>query len=467
MKTSFGSDPPANGLGRRGALALLAGGAAASAWACTGWAKTAPAAIHPMLATAEQLADERYMLQLLQDPQVITLQAKIRAELLANAIGQTKDGAATVDRAVAQWSNSLILAELGKYRAKPEFIWGTDDTPRRWYGHEFAVGTSGDNPDAIYRTAIIDGSRSYIVEGRIASAKPAVQLVIEVDAADLTHPASMMDMSTNPPRVQSATLAILIDSKMQLGPNGTFHVTLGGEGSGPNHVTLRPGLLTVGTRDILADWRQRPARLAIRELSPSLRPAFPPLSPAGMRDQVLADLPDFIKFWAHFPEIWFGGLKPNTHSEPMGRIGGWGFVAGLRFDLKPDEAMIITTTRGGARYTGFQLNDPWMIQPDARRYQVCLNNSQAEWNKDGSATYVIAAEDPGVANWLDPAGVSSGLGIMRWQAVPDGATKDGLIREVRIVKLSEVAAMQLPRITPAQRRAEIADRAAAYASRTT
>ena len=52
----------------------------------------------------------------------------------------------------------------------------------------------------------------------------------------------------------------------------------------------------------------------------------------------------------------------------MGRVGGWGFVAGLRYDLKADEALVVTTHNGGSRYTGFQLNDPWMIPPDARKF---------------------------------------------------------------------------------------------------
>jgi hypothetical protein len=71
-----------------------------------------------------------------------------------------------------------------------------------------------------------------------------------------------------------------------------------------------------------------------------------------------------------------------------------------------------------------------------------------------------------VANWLDPSGVSSGLGIMRWQAVPPGMTGEGLIREVKVVALADVAAMDLPRVTPAQRRTTIARRALDYAART-
>jgi hypothetical protein len=66
----------------------------------------------------------------------------------------------------------------------------------------------------------------------------------------------------------------------------------------------------------------------------------------------------------------------------------------------------------------------------------------------------ISQNDPGVANWLDTVGVNSGT--------------DGLIRDFRLVKLSEVAAMtHLPRVTPEQRSVEIAARAAAYASRAT
>jgi hypothetical protein len=452
---------------RRDALSLLAGGTAAAGWTGVALAKgTRGAASRPMLASPEQLAAERQLIALNQDAQVQALQAKIRDDLLTTPNGQTRDGAATVERAVALWSNSLIFAEINKHRAKPEILWGTDDTPRKWYGHEFGIGTSGDNPDAIYRTVVLDGTRSYVVEGKFDSHSPATQLVIEVAAADQTSPASMMEMRGGQLVMQDVTLKVLIGDRMEVTPDGSFKVTLSPEDGSGNHVKMRPGQIIFGTRDILSDWNQRPVRLAIREIGGPSAPLHPPLSSTEMRDQVLKDLPGFIKFWSHFPDQWFGGLKPNTHSAPMGRNGGWGFVAGLRYALQPGQAMVVTTTKGAARYTGFQLNDPWMIQPDARKFQVCLNSSQTIWSADGSATYVIAADDPGVANWLDPAGVTSGLGIMRWQGVPKDMTKDGLIREVKVVPLADIAAMNLPKVSPAQRRQTIAKRAWDYAART-
>jgi hypothetical protein len=179
-------------------------------------------------------------------------------------------------------------------------------------------------------------------------------------------------------------------------------------------------------------------------------------------------LPGFVRFWSRFPEIWFGGLAPNSVSEPLGRNGGWGVVAGCRFVLEPDEAILVTTGRNGAGYTGFQLNDPWMIAPDARANQVCLNLSQATPNADGSVTYVISQADPGVANWLDTVGCNAGMGILRWQALPPGPTSDGLIRDFRKVKLAALDSISnIPRVTPAQRREAVAARAAAYAARTT
>ena len=67
---------------------------------------------------------------------------------------------------------------------------------------------------------------------------------------------------------------------------------------------------------------------------------------------------------------------------------------------------------------------------------------------------MISPKDPGAANWLDTVGLHEGFGIIRWQGTPKGATKDGLLREHRVVKLSEVAAIPgLPRVTPEQRQA--------------
>jgi hypothetical protein len=258
-------------------------------------------------------------------------------------------------------------------------------------------------------------------------------------------------------------IALLTDPDLAVAPDGTFRLTFGPGSGGPQHITTEPGPVTLGFRDMLSDWSQRPCRLTLRRLD---RAQPEPFEPSELRRRARADLTDYVRFWARFPDHWVGGLASNTVREPSSRAGGWGFMSGLRYTLAPGEAMVVTTTPGGARYTGFQVIDPWMIAADGRRFQASLNLSQATPNADGSFTYVIAPQDPGVANWLDTAGLHEGFGIIRWQAVPKGMTKDGLLREHRVVQLSEVAAMPgLARVSTDERRKALDARARSYASR--
>jgi hypothetical protein len=88
-------------------------------------------------------------------------------------------------------------------------------------------------------------------------------------------------------------------------------------------------------------------------------------------------------------------------------------------------------------------------------------------NADGSVTFVIAAKDPGVANWLDTTGLHEGSIFVRWQKAPQPlAPNTRAVREVRLVKIGELSAL-LPPVTPDGRRRELAARAAAYARRFT
>ena len=453
---------------RRSALTLMGAGSAAGLAASPGLILARAATRHaamPWLYSPEQLQAERWLLRLIADPAVKAIQARLRAELAAGERFKLPDAAATLDRAIALWSNSLIFGEMLHRPTRPVFLWSTDDTPREWLGHKLpGVATSGDNPDAIYRTAGIEGGGRYEIIGQYHPGSRPTQLLFEANAGDMTKPQNVMPTAGGK-HADIHSASMLSDKVLKVEAGGSFRITVSPDATGgPNHMQIpASGYAVIGVRDILADWNLRPSKLTIRRLDP-VRPE--PWTYARVRAGVLADLEGFVRFWSHFPDIWFGGLKANAHSEPMQRPGGWGFVAGLNFHLADGEAMLVTTTRGGAKYTGFQLNDPWMIAPDARTRQVCLNNSQAVASGDGSTSYVISKSDPGVHNWLDTCGMNDGFGIIRWQNIPDGLSKDGLIANMKVIKLAEVAALGLPSVTPAQRRAQVAARFAAYSSRT-
>jgi len=87
-----------------------------------------------------------------------------------------------------------------------------------------------------------------------------------------------------------------------------------------------------------------------------------------------------------------------------------------------------------------------------------LNNFQAAANPDGSITYVIAARDPGVQNWLDTDGLHEGVMLLRWEMLRTTPDPIKAVRDVKVVKLGDVAAtlpFPTPNFTTEQRRNQI------------
>lgn len=418
----------------------------------------------PILASPQQDEAEVLLLKLLEHPDVKAVQAGLRAQLAATAIGQTRDGGETAARAVECLSNSLILKEIATYRAVPAILWTTEDTPRDWRGRRIGcTGTAGDNPDNLYRMAVVQGGERWEFTGRFPARNRASQFIVQLGPGE---PGFAPKLAGSKPEAVEV-LGVFTDRNLAVASDGSWRFTVGGPAGAPGnaaqHVVTPPGPIGIGFRDSLADWRQEGARLAMRRLDGGAPRVY---DPDELRRRVVGRLGDYVRDWADFPNHWFGGLKPNSYGGPMGREGAWGFVAGLRFSLAADEALAVTIARGQASYIGFQVVDPWTLAADARRNLTSLNLAQSAPDKDGDFTYVIAPRDPGVANWLDTTGLHDGFGVIRWQGTPASATKDGLLRSFRVIKLADAAKLPgIARITPAQRRAQLARREAEWANR--
>jgi hypothetical protein len=123
----------------------------------------------------------------------------------------------------------------------------------------------------------------------------------------------------------------------------------------------------------------------------------------------------------------------------------------------------------GAAYLGFQVADPWGIALDYVDRNGSLNQNQAKPNADGSYTYVISPRDPGVYNWIDTAGLTSGTYTLRWQALPKAvASAAEGVRSSAVVKMGMLQSL-LPVgtvfVTPEQRKMQLVQRAASYGRR--
>jgi hypothetical protein len=126
--------------------------------------------------------------------------------------------------------------------------------------------------------------------------------------------------------------------------------------------------------------------------------------------------------------------------------------ANFRFD--PDEALIIETEiPKRAPYWNIQLNDPYFNALEYVYRLSSTNGAMARLSSDGRFRAVISLDDPGVPNWLDPAGYTEGGIYGRWydcdrEPVPT-------IERVKLTELCDHLPADTPAVTPEQRAEEL------------
>lgn len=120
------------------------------------------------------------------------------------------------------------------------------------------------------------------------------------------------------------------------------------------------------------------------------------------------------------------------------------------FQLDDDEALIIETELPERRpYWNIQLNDPYFNALEYVYRFSSLNGHTAKVSSDGKFRAVIALEDPGVPNWLDPAGFREGGIYGRWFDCDSNPTPT--IQRVPLADLHRHLPADTPTVTPKQR----------------
>jgi hypothetical protein len=85
-----------------------------------------------------------------------------------------------------------------------------------------------------------------------------------------------------------------------------------------------------------------------------------------------------------------------------------------KWDLAPDEALVMTGRLPDGIFTNVMLWNKQMQTLDYRNRVSSLNAAQLAREADGSYRIVISARDPGVANWLDTDGHAAGTIFWRF-----------------------------------------------------
>lgn len=152
------------------------------------------------------------------------------------------------------------------------------------------------------------------------------------------------------------------------------------------------------------------------------------------------------------PEKWTGagGIAAQMYYQTL-------------FSIEEDEALILETTLPqSVTYWSAQLVDPLYRGIDFVFRQSALNGKQVHVDADGRIRLVLSLVDPGVQNWLDPAGWRRGGIMWRWMANshPMPTTK-----RVKLAELRRNLPDDTPRMNSAERSASLSARAVQYQSR--
>lgn len=124
------------------------------------------------------------------------------------------------------------------------------------------------------------------------------------------------------------------------------------------------------------------------------------------------------------------------------------------FQLAPGEALVIESDLPRrCRYWNIQVNDPYFNAVEYVYRFASLNGAQAHLASDGRLYAVVALEDPGVPNWLDPGGFTEGTLYGRWYDADEAPTPK--IHRVPLGEVRDLLPPDTPRVTPEARAAAL------------
>ena len=113
----------------------------------------------------------------------------------------------------------------------------------------------------------------------------------------------------------------------------------------------------------------------------------------------------------------FLALLPPADQAYCQSVGGDPniFYYHSHWELREDQALVIHIDKvPECSFWNLQINNYWLESLDYRYHQICINKHQAQYDENGGVTLVLSEKDPGIANWLQTAGVRQGTMCLRW-----------------------------------------------------
>jgi hypothetical protein len=275
-----------------------------------------------------------------------------------------------------------------------------------WSTYYFTL--AGNCTDFIYSAVFLDGRRRYRLRGRFGDVRLVLLQVFNgLMGSDGTRCISNHEW-VHPPAGADDTIDIVLGPQQEAG-----HWIALDAGSRYNVVLIRR---------LMGDWFDDKGDLDIEARDPAVEDGEDPETALAGR---LAMAGGFVK-----TAIYEWGIALVDRTAARAGVNNWMNVAGAQmaaiggsatcnyafmvYDIQPDEALVIEmeAPRNSA-FWSFQLFDMWSRSLDFMHRHTDINMRRAWVDADGKVRAVISLEDPGVNNWLDPAGLRQGFCAMR------------------------------------------------------
>jgi hypothetical protein len=303
-----------------------------------------------------------------------------------------------------------------------------DSDPLRPVFHRWLSPTKkmlGDNPDAVYYGAVVDPEASdYIIRGNTMGA---------------TYTSFTVEAGVENGSLSQGLVATLNDDEFDIDENGNYEIIASIEPKDKNWLKLQPGAGGITTRHYF-ELEQDIAADPTFHIPLSIEPITPP-GPARLMDDeaIAAGIQRVINFTRavsiDFPEIpeefmpaWISKEKNkfsggDNENELIGYSAKDIDYRQTIFELEEKEALVMKGRFPECKFANVVIWNHHLQTPPFINRKVSFNRNQLQYEDDGSFTIVIAHKDPGYPNWIDTAGMKTGMVFWRYllpqEEVPD------------------------------------------------
>ncbi len=292
--------------------------------------------------------------------------------------------------------------------------------PKRPLFHRWLSTTKkllGDNPDAVYYGAIADPEGSFRIRGNVHGA---------------CYTSFSVEAGAQEGHISKGVVSTLNDTEWDIAADGSYEIIASPEPQPRNWLRLEPGAGSITTRHYW-EWERSVAADPTFHVPLWIEPVEDPGPAPPMDDAAIAAgiqrvinfvrgitidfpnlQPEVMPSWVSSVVNHFDNSAYDESNSEIGYAAVDNAYLQTRYELEPDQALVMRGRFPRCRFANVVLWNHRLQTPPYRYRRVSLNRRQTVCESDGSFRMVIAHRDPGVPNWIDAAGLPTGMIFWRF-----------------------------------------------------